>query len=101
MKSIDLTELVGTLSRFGEKEAITPGADADGVQGLQGSAFGWDFDVGALYVKSRLKNENTGYVNYDVMQAAVADGSYNIFNPRRKTWLSVFWSRPPSSRGRT
>jgi len=51
------------------------------VQGLQGTAWGWDFDVGASYIKSRLKNENTGYINYDVMQAAVSSGAYNITNP--------------------
>ena len=51
------------------------------VQGLTGTAFGWDFDVGAMYVKSRLKNENSGYINYDVMQAAVTNGTYNIVNP--------------------
>src|SRR5204862_5632756 len=34
------------------------------VQGLQGNAWGWDFDVGASYIKSRLKNDNYGYILY-------------------------------------
>lgn len=51
------------------------------VQGLQGNAFGWDFDVGASYIKSRLKNDNTGYINYDVMQAALNNGTYRINLP--------------------
>jgi iron complex outermembrane recepter protein len=48
------------------------------VQGLQGTAFGWDFDVGASYIKSRLKNQNFGYIRYDVMQAALNNGTYRI-----------------------
>lgn len=51
------------------------------VQGLQGNAFGWDFDVGAAYIKSRLKNQNTGYINYDAMQAALNNGTYRINSP--------------------
>lgn len=48
------------------------------VQGLQGTAAGWDFDVGASYIKSRLRNENFGYINYDAMQAALNNGTYRI-----------------------
>lgn len=51
------------------------------VQGLQGTAYGWDFDFGALYVKSRLKNDNYGFINYDVMQAALNNGTYRLTNP--------------------
>ena len=51
------------------------------VQGFQGNAFGWDFDVGASYVKSRLKNDQTGFINYDVMQAALNNGTYRINSP--------------------
>jgi len=51
------------------------------VQGLQGNAFGWDFDVGAAYIKSRLKNDNYGYINYDAMQAALNNGTYRINRP--------------------
>jgi len=51
------------------------------VQGLQGSAYGWDFDIGAAYIKSRLKNQNFGFINYDVMQAALNNGTYRINAP--------------------
>jgi iron complex outermembrane receptor protein len=51
------------------------------VQGLQGNAYGWDFDIGLSYIKSRLKNDNYGYINYDVMQAALNDGTYRINRP--------------------
>ncbi|WP_309639180.1 TonB-dependent receptor [Methylibium sp.] len=51
------------------------------VQGLQGTGFGWDFDVGASYIKSRLKNQNFGYIRYDVMQAALNNGTYRITSP--------------------
>jgi len=51
------------------------------VQGLQGNAYGWDFDIGAAYIKSRLKNDNYGYINYDIMQAALNNGTYRINRP--------------------
>jgi iron complex outermembrane recepter protein len=51
------------------------------VAGVQGSAFDWDYDIGAAFIKSRLKNQNFGFIRYDVMQAALNDGSYRIGNP--------------------
>ncbi len=51
------------------------------VQGLQGTAFGWDYDIGASYIKSKLKNENFGFIRYDVMQAALNNGTYLINRP--------------------
>lgn len=51
------------------------------VEGLQGSAFGWDFDLGASYVRSKLKNQNFGYIRYDVMQNALNNGTYRITSP--------------------
>ena len=51
------------------------------VEGLQGDAFGWDFDVGAAYIKSKLKNQNFGFIRYDVMQAALNNGTYRITSP--------------------
>ena len=51
------------------------------VQGLQGTAWGWDFDVGAAYIKGRLQNINTGFLRYDVMQAALNNGTYRINSP--------------------
>jgi iron complex outermembrane recepter protein len=48
------------------------------VQGLEGTAFGWDFDIGALYVRSKLKNQNTGFIRYDVMQNALNNGTFRF-----------------------
>ena len=49
--------------------------------GLQGTAWGWDFDVGAAYIKSKLENTNTGFIRYGVMQAALNNGTYRITSP--------------------
>lgn len=51
------------------------------VQGLTGTAFGWDFDIGAAYIKSRLVNDNLGYIVYDRMQEALNNGTYRLTNP--------------------
>jgi iron complex outermembrane recepter protein len=51
------------------------------VQGLQGNAFGWDYDIGAAFIKSRLKNTSNGFIIYDAMQAALDNGTYRITNP--------------------
>lgn len=51
------------------------------VQGLQGSAYGWDYDVGASYIRSKLNNKNYGFIRYDVMQAALNDGTFRIGRP--------------------
>jgi iron complex outermembrane receptor protein len=48
------------------------------VQGLQGSAFNWDYDIGAAYIRSKLKNQNFGFIRYDVMQAALNNGTYRF-----------------------
>ncbi len=50
------------------------------VQGLQGTAWGWDFDVGLTYISSRLRDQRTGFINYDAMQAALNNGTYRISN---------------------
>ena len=52
-----------------------------GLVGLQGNAFGWDYDTGLLYIKSKLKNTNTGFIIYDAMQAALNNGTYRINRP--------------------
>lgn len=51
------------------------------VTGLQGSAVGWDYDVGASYIKSKLNNKNYGFIRYDVMQAALNNGTYRLTSP--------------------
>lgn len=52
-----------------------------GLVGLQGTGFGWDYDTGLLYVKSKLKNDHFGFIIYDQMQAALNNGTYRIFRP--------------------
>ncbi len=51
------------------------------VQAFQGSTNGYDYEVGGAYIKSRLENTNTGFIRYDVMQAALNDGTYRINSP--------------------
>lgn len=51
------------------------------VAGLQGQAFDWDYDVGAAYIKSELRNQNFGYIRYDVMQAALNNGTLRLNSP--------------------
>jgi iron complex outermembrane receptor protein len=48
------------------------------VEGLQGTAWGWDFDVGAAYIKSRLVETQYGEINADAMQAALNNGTYRF-----------------------
>lgn len=48
------------------------------VAGLQGTGMGWDYDVGAAYIKSELKNRNYGFIRYGVMQAALDNGTYRF-----------------------
>ncbi len=48
------------------------------VAGVQGSGAGWDFDTGVAYIKSKLKNTNYGFINYDAMQAALNNGTYRF-----------------------
>jgi len=52
------------------------------VQGFQGTtAGGWDYDAGWAWIKSRLENTNTGFINYNVMQNALNNGTYRINSP--------------------
>jgi iron complex outermembrane recepter protein len=51
------------------------------VEGLQGTAFGWDFDIGGSYIRSRLTSTQTGFIRYNVMQQALNDGTYRITSP--------------------
>ena len=48
------------------------------VAGLQGTAWGWDYDTGVAYIKSKMKDTRTGYINYDAMQAALNNGTYRF-----------------------
>jgi iron complex outermembrane receptor protein len=66
---------------LGGRDQVTDNQVFRGLVGLQGSNFGWDWDTGLLYAKSKLKNTNTGFINYDVMQAALNNGTYRINMP--------------------
>ena len=65
-------------NELGGRDQVTDNHIYRIVQGLQGTAWGWDFDVGAAYIKSRLENTNTGFIRYDVMQAALNNGTYRF-----------------------
>jgi iron complex outermembrane receptor protein len=66
------------LPPFGGRDQITDSRVFRIVQGLQGNAFGWDYDLGAAYIKSRLNNVHTGYIVWDAMQAALNNGTFRI-----------------------
>jgi iron complex outermembrane receptor protein len=51
------------------------------VAGVQGQVGDWDLDAGAAWIKSKLTNSNYGYIRYDVMQAALNNGTYRINSP--------------------
>ncbi|HEX4235925.1 MAG TPA: TonB-dependent receptor [Caldimonas sp.] len=65
-------------NELGGRDQVTDNAVFRAVEGLQGTAWGWDFDVGAAYIKSRLENTNTGFIRYDVMQNALNNGTYRF-----------------------
>jgi iron complex outermembrane receptor protein len=48
------------------------------IAGLQGTAFGWDYDTGIGYMHNKLKDTRTGYINYDAFVAAVNNGTYRF-----------------------
>ncbi len=68
-------------AELGGRDQVTKNEVFRIVQGLQGTAWGWDFDVGAAYIKGRLENTNTGFIRYGVMQDALNNGTYRINSP--------------------
>ncbi len=68
-------------SELGGRDQTTKNETIRIVQAFQGSNAGYDWEVGAAYIKSRLENTNTGFIRYDVMQAALNDGTYRITSP--------------------
>ena len=67
------------------------------VQAFQGSAYGFDYEVGGAYVHSSLADTQTGYIRYDVMQAALNNGTYRI-SPTVKTDPAVLAAISPTLR---
>jgi iron complex outermembrane receptor protein len=68
-------------NELGGRDQVTDNEVIRIVQGLQGTAFNWDYDIGAAYIRSKLKNQNFGFIRYDVMQAAINNGTYLIGRP--------------------
>ena len=66
---------------FGGRNRNTESTVTRLIEGLQGSVMGWDFDFGLGYIGSRLKDHQTGFVRYSVMQAALNNGTYRVNNP--------------------
>lgn len=66
---------------LGGRDQTTDNTVVRFVAGLQGNAMGWEYDTGVAYIHSRLKNTNTGFINYDAMQAALNAGTYRINSP--------------------
>jgi iron complex outermembrane receptor protein len=65
-------------NELGGRDQVTNNHIFRAVEGLQGTAWGWDFDVGAAYIKSRLEDTFTGFIRYDVMQNALNNGTYRL-----------------------
>ncbi|WP_295639196.1 TonB-dependent receptor [uncultured Methylibium sp.] len=65
-------------SELGGRDQTTDNKVYRLIAGLQGAAAGWDYDVGVSYIKSELKNTNTGFIRYGVMQAALDNGTYRF-----------------------
>jgi iron complex outermembrane recepter protein len=51
------------------------------IAGLKGNAFTWNYEIGAGYIGSRLRDIKTGYVRYSVLQQALNDGTYRVNQP--------------------
>lgn len=79
----------------GGRNQVTDNSVVRVVAGLQGTAYGWDFDTAVGYIHSRLKNTQTGYIVYDAMQAALDNGTYRISNTA-KTSPSVLAAISPT-----
>jgi iron complex outermembrane receptor protein len=65
------------------------------VQGLTGSAYGFDYEVGGTFARSVLSDTQTGYIRYDVMQAALNNGTYRI-SPTVRTDPAVLAAISPT-----
>lgn len=51
------------------------------ITGLTGDFSGWNWDVGAGYIRSELDESNTGYVHHANLQEALNDGTYRPGRP--------------------
>lgn len=46
--------------------------------GLQGNAFGWDWETGLLWMKNEREDANQGYIYFPGLQSVLADQSYRF-----------------------
>jgi iron complex outermembrane recepter protein len=51
------------------------------VGGINGEVAGWNYDIGAAYLESKLRSTRTGFVRYSVFQQALDNGTYRINQP--------------------
>jgi iron complex outermembrane recepter protein len=65
-------------NELGGRDQTTDNTVVRLIAGLQGSAVGWDYDTAIGYIHSRLEDTQTGFINYDAMQAAVNAGTYRF-----------------------
>jgi iron complex outermembrane receptor protein len=68
-------------TQFGGRNTNTDSTVTRFVVGVQGSVLNWDYDLGAAYMQSRLKDVETGFMLADRLQAALNDGSFRINRP--------------------
>jgi iron complex outermembrane recepter protein len=65
-------------NELGGRDQTTDNTVVRLIAGLQGTAMGWDYDTAIGYIHSRLEDTQTGFINYDAMQAAVNNGTYRF-----------------------
>jgi iron complex outermembrane recepter protein len=66
---------------FGGRNQRTKSEVTRVVGGVTGDIAGWNYDVGAAYLESKLRSQRTGYIRYSVFQEALNNGSYRINQP--------------------
>jgi len=66
---------------FGGRNSNTDSTVTRLIVGAQGSVIGWDWDAGAGYMQSRLKHVETGFLSFNGLAAAVANGTFRVNQP--------------------
>ncbi len=67
-----ITENVGGRDSTQDNQAIRV------LAGLQGTVASWDFDTAAGYIETKLKDTNTGYLRWSVLQEGLASGQFRL-----------------------
>jgi iron complex outermembrane recepter protein len=59
------------------------------VAGVQGTAASWDYDTAIGYIETKLKDTNTGYLRWSVLQEGLASGDFRLgFDPMNPAYLA-------------